>query len=510
MLHTIGAGYSFVRRAPGSISSSILFNIPHFDYTASGYTNGTRREGSRRRALATAPAERSSDTARTHSRAQPRAGMVLKPLRPAMVAQLVLLAAAAIQAVSLGGDDPSRRLSITIADNGSFAIRVAGHEHPWLTSAPSMLETRPLLLTERRKLSGTDELGAWKADVFAAAGDTRVEAMIRQYPGRGVITFDITLPDGARNAQPTKFNVSLRESSGPPMLSFPAFAWTNNSLLPELGLMTIQGDQIGTTPQTWGSEGERPSNVGRAGGPFVIFADPRDQAVAICPLTHFSAAVSHLDADTWRWGPSAEIESLPPGFTHRTLLVLGPEGATDAWERMGAALQAMHPDATAGRAEAQARDLNINVLSYYTDAGDEYGDGLAAEKLAEVIATSQLPFGLVQLDDWSHATNRSHPVNCGCLESWTANPQFFGDAGWVGFANKTGLPLDLYLPGAGLCPNAGENHYGIETLIGGDGGGVDDNTFFVPIPADASRFFASLVAQGLANGMGRCQSGDRL
>ena len=427
-----------------------------------------------------------------------RAGsmMALPPPLPL----LLLLTAPALAAA-----EPPR-LSVTVADDGSFTVGLGSGGKPWLASAPSTLGARSLVLGERRELSGTDELGAWEADAFMSttAGDTRVEALIRRYPSRGAITFDITLPDGARNVRPTPFNVSLRETAGPPMLSFPAFAWANSSsLLPELGLMTIQGDQIGITPQTWGSEGQRPANVGRAGGPFVLYEDPRKAAVALCPLTHFSAAVSHLGTDdTWRWGPSAEITSLPAGFTHRTLLVLGPQGATDAWERMGATLKALHPKATTARVAAQAADLNVNVLSYYTDAGDEYGAGLAAEKLAHVITSAKLPFGLVQLDDWSHATNRSHPVNCGCLENWTADPQFFGDSGWPGFVNTTGLPLALYLPGAGLCPSAGEKHYGIQTLIGGDGGGADDATFFVPTPEDAARFFAALMAQGLANGMG--------
>ena len=112
---------------------------------------------------------------------------------------------------------------------------------------------------------------------------------------------------------------------------------------------------------------------------------------------------------------------------------------------MGKALQSLHPAATAARLTTQAADLNINTLSYYTDAGDEFLNGADSHLIADVIKSGDVPYGLVQLDDWSHATNASHPVNCGCLQNWTDNPSWFGEGGWLGFAKTVGLPLALYL-----------------------------------------------------------------
>ena len=66
--------------------------------------------------------------------------------------------------------------------------------------------------------------------------------------------------------------------------------------------------------------------------------------------------------------------------------MLGPEGFTDAWERMGAAVKAMFPGAAAARAKAQAADLNLNVLSYYTDAGDEFTSGASRSFAARTLA----------------------------------------------------------------------------------------------------------------------------
>lgn len=430
---------------------------------------------------------------------------------------LYVLAAASLrlpvvaQSEAAGVPDGLRVDVSTTSDGGcGFTVSVAGR--PWLVSTTSSLfaghAEHPVALGSHRKTTGADELGSWAADLFTGtAGGTRVSAAVRHYAG--FATFDVTLPDGASGTQRSAFNVSVRDLGGAvaPVIDFPSFDFADNaSALPSLGALTIQGDQIGTTPWTWGSEGQLPGNSGRGGGPFVLFDDPRNAAVAICPLTHFHTAVSHLDGakSAWRWGPSGELTSLPPGFTHRTLLVLGPQGVTDAFERMGKALQALHPAAAAARRDSQAKDLNLNVLSYYTDAGDEFLNGMPAAQLAEVIHDAHAPFGLVQLDDWFHATNTSHPDNCGCLENWTGNPRWFEQAsgGVRGFADAAGLPLALYLPAAGLCPGAGEAHFNISTLRGGDGGGSSDTVFFVPTPADSPKFFTELMAQGLSEGMG--------
>ena len=75
-------------------------------------------------------------------------------------------------------------------------------------------------------------------------------------------------------------------------------------------------------------------------------------------------------------------------------------------------------------ATAQAADPNVNLLSYYTDAGDAYMNGAKGRVLAAAIAQPGLPYGLVQLDDWSHASTGG--PNCGCLSRWAANERYFG------------------------------------------------------------------------------------
>ena len=121
---------------------------------------------------------------------------------------------------------------------------------------------------------------------------------------------------------------------------------------------------------SWSSEGGLPPSAGCGGGPFVLYEDPRLAALALSPLTNFAAAVSYFNASSgaWRWGPSGEVAALPPGFAHRTLLVLGPEGLSSAWQQMGAALQQLNAAASEARRAAQDADPNLRLAAHRTAA----------------------------------------------------------------------------------------------------------------------------------------------
>lgn len=180
-----------------------------------------------------------------------------------------------------------------------------------------------------------------------------------------------------------------------PGLSFPLFEMpdkTQPNSRADLGWLTITGDQSGRASWGWFEDGETPPQAGRGAGPVVLYADPRQTAVAISPLTHVAAAVNHYigtnqstEGGLWRWGPSGELNSLPAGFRHRTLLVLGAHGVTDAWSAMGGTLQALQPGVAEARRAVQERDPNVNLLSFYTDAGDAYMSGASAELLVQSV-----------------------------------------------------------------------------------------------------------------------------
>ena len=312
------------------------------------------------------------------------------------------------------------------------------------------------------------------------------------------------MPDGATGTQRASPNTTNWLSYGdvPPIVDFPSFSWGESE--GDLGFLTISGDQVADAVWSWSSEGGLPPSAGCGGGPFVLYEDPRLAALALSPLTNFAAAVSHFNASSgaWRWGPSGEVAALPPGFAHRTLLVLGPEGLSSAWRQMGAALQQLNAAASEARRAAQDADPNLRVLSYYTDAGTEFTDGATAAELFRVIeAARDVPFRLVQLDDWAHQSTCR--VDCGGLSRWAGDPSWFPQ-GWGGFSSNVSLPLALYLPGAGLCPGAGREFFNVSTLKG------DGWQFELPAPADALSFFSQIMAGGLAQGMGRTLEVDFL
>jgi len=425
---------------------------------------------------------------------------LLRLLRLLLLPLLLLLAPGALAAPA--------QLSVETTPSGAFTLLVDGR--PWLASAPSALfaagAERALQLGNRSASAGADALGAWTAETWTgAAGGTRVEAAVRVYAARNAATFDVTLPDGARGTQRAAPNTTgwLEYGDAPPVVDFPAFAW-GDALLPDLGLLTIAHDQVADAAWSWRSEGGLPPSAGRGSGPFVVYGDPRATAIAISPLTNFAAAVNFFNASApsaWRWGPSGELTALPPGFSHRTLVVLGAEGLSSAWQAMGAALQQMNASAAAARRAAQDADLNLRALSYYTDAGDMFYAGATADELARVVKAADAPFALVQLDDWAHQSTCR--VDCGGLSRWAGDEHFFpGD--WANFSAEVGLPLALYLPGAGLCPGAGRKYFNVSTLEGGGG------TFESPTPADAPSFFAQIMQGGLAQGMGRTLEVDFL
>ena len=401
-----------------------------------------------------------------------------------------------------GGAAGAAALSVATTPGGAFTVLVGGQ--PWLASVPSSLfaggADHAVQLGNRAPSSGADALGAWEAETWSgAAAGVRIEVAVRVYAAIGAVTFDVALPDGAQSTQRAAPNTTawLDYGDAAPIIDWPAFAWSDGQ--PDLGFLTIIHDQVGDAVWSWRSEGGQPPSAGRGSGPVVVYADPRAAAVAICPLTNFASAVNFVNASAgaapiaWRWGPSGELTSLPPGFAHRTLLVLGPEGLTSAWQQMGAGLQLLNASAAAARRAVKDADLNLRALSYYTDAGTKYTSGATAAELTKVIKAARAPFGLVQLDDWAHQSECR--VDCGGLSRWAGDTHWF-PAGWAGFSSEVGLPLALYLPGAGLCPGAGRKFFNVSTLEGGGG------TFESPTPADAPSFFAQIMSGGLAQGMG--------
>jgi hypothetical protein len=58
--------------------------------------------------------------------------------------------------------------------------------------------------------------------------------------------------------------------------------------------------------------------------------------VMVSPLANFTDAAHAAHAQMWRHGPNGRLTSLPPGYTHTTLLVAsasGPTATIGAWRK---------------------------------------------------------------------------------------------------------------------------------------------------------------------------------
>ena len=77
------------------------------------------------------------------------------------------------------------------------------------------------------------------------------------------------------------------------------------------------------------------------GGPVVLFRQGnRSDTLVVSPLDNLKSVVHTLrkdsgDGGAWETGVNSEIESLPPGFMHRTLITFGSGGITAAMTEWG-------------------------------------------------------------------------------------------------------------------------------------------------------------------------------
>jgi hypothetical protein len=179
-----------------------------------------------------------------------------------------------------------------------------------------------------RRRSGSDGLGAWQ-EVDAR---TKAEvAGIRVYEDAPVVLFR-----------------EKRLTEGKNEDVFPEFA-----ALPA-GLMEF----------SYGVRTFAPYEFGQLGGegPWVLF-DRQRQTMVLSPADHFLVAdMTNGPGGVKAGGLDAKITTLPKGFEHETLLVLG-KGITSTLDAWGSALQQMNGK----QPIANDADVVLNQFGYWTD-----------------------------------------------------------------------------------------------------------------------------------------------
>lgn len=462
-------------------------------------------------------------------------------------------------------------LHTEVTQEGGFALRVGRSNQTWLSSAPLRVFLngrwhRPHHSTQRasadgmlRRMStvrsrgyGPAPLGGFSCtNVTWQAGDgidaVRMHTSVQVYDATSAVIFTSELPYGASgtNASNPKYPptwqphaarssdtaqhsntephgvrlpnnsiVSRYYNSGiyPPSIAFPAFSSAaNDSLLPSSKFVTWSDCQL---PSLHGINITDSLQGLLTSAPVLLFDD--DYTMVISPLDNFKSVVhtnkqptSAQDYGAWETGVSSEIQALPVGFSHRTLVFVGSShGVTATMMEWGQMIQQLKKTDRS----LVLMDPAVNFLSYWTDNGafyygDAWGDAGGGGKLVNESSMRAVAAGLKQqglltatriwqLDDWFYPGPPSVYVHC--VSNWTLKPPAFTSTlGELSKAVET--PWLLYVPffcgdGAGGNVYQQLGYHFVQSVEG-------HAQFAEPHPDDSERFYNMLFDYGLANGL---------
>jgi hypothetical protein len=323
---------------------------------------------------------------------------------PAVLSAVFCTASAFARALSI----ENAVARVTFLDGGEY--RVYSSDAHWVLDGE--LSERPTSMTSR---SGADALGAWQ-EVDARTG-TGIAA-IRVYRDAPVVLFRDERTRASENRH-----------------VFPDF----HALPP--GLMEL-GYGVNTFARyRFGSLG--------AQGPWVLF-DKERKTMVLSPADHFLAAgMTDAPGDADAGGIDPAITSVPAGFRHTTLLVLGTgvRGTLDAW---GHTLQVLNGK----RPVPDDADVLLSKFGYWTDNGASYyykfvpslgyeGTLLAVRDAYRMLG---VPIAYMQLDSWWYPKEKGNSLAAMTVNGETvyrADPEIFPQ-GLRAFHQEIGLPLIVH------------------------------------------------------------------
>jgi len=194
-----------------------------------------------------------------------------------------------------------------------------------------------------------------------------------------------------------------------------------------------------------------PYEFGKLGpeGPWTFF-DKQDHAMILSPADHFLVSAMEAQSDgTATSGIVSEIQQIPAGFTHGTLIAAGT-GINRVFSIWGSALLAL------GGKQRPANDANVTLarLGYWTDNRTTYYYkfdpklGYAGTLLAvrDEFNKLGLPLGYLQLDSWFYPKGPDSRWNEGGSTLEYGEDEYRADRtlfpqGIEAFQRDLGLPL---------------------------------------------------------------------
>src|SRR5215471_3767123 len=330
-----------------------------------------------------------------------------KARRPAFSALLLgavfLLLCSRTSAASL--NEPATGLTVTVGQDGGYSVST--DIPPWTLSG-----TLGNTVGNIQTGAGSDNLGAYQQISFAYFDGAPRVASIKLYHGRPVVLFSVTYNALAPNSNP-----------------FPAF----NRYPVSLRHLTYDGQFASQSFDQWGPT-----------SPWAFF-DSVGNTVIMSPASDFMVAQTSLGSDgTIACGINRDINFLPQGFTHQTLLAFG-KGIGQTFSGWGSALMGLQ-----GKSRiAGDADVTLESLGYWTDNGAYYyyryepslgyqGTLLA---LGDYFRRESIPVKYFQVDSWWYPKGPdAHWTQGDGIYQYVAHQQVF-PAGLAQFQSTLGLPL---------------------------------------------------------------------
>ena len=292
----------------------------------------------------------------------------------------------------------------SVSSNGSWSVYVPNPS--WNFTGQLGAGTRSL-----RNNRGTDQLGAFEEVAFEySVGSSSRSASIRVYPESPVVLFLVTCSAACPNTSP-----------------FPTFSsWPQISHL-SYSNQFAEPDYVNLPSES----------------PWVFFDGAANSFILSSASDFMTSAVSRTAANTITSGISAQIATLPAGFSHQTILAFGT-GINATFDQWGAALTTL----SGKQRPSNDADPLLKSVSYWTDNGATYyynpGGSSYADTLQSVKAEFNLKgirLGSLQLDSWWYPKG---PDNNWSSHSgiWTydASPSLFPQ-GLAAFQNALGTSL---------------------------------------------------------------------
>ena len=334
-----------------------------------------------------------------------------RPFRPGIVRLAAFVAAAVLSALPAAARTVTAQnaeVHASFSSNGTYQLHCL--QTHW--DLQGSLPVNPAALAVK---SGSDALGAW-TEVDATTSN-RV-AIIRVYQQQPVVLF-----------------LDRRTHSAPNRHPFPQFA----ALPPGLeqfsyGVNTFAHYQFG--------------KLG-AQGPWVLF-DARRNAMVLSPADHFLVAdMKAIPGGKVSSGVDPQIKTLPAGFEHGTLLVLG-HGIDQTLTAWGQALETRN-----GKQPVPSdADVLLNKFGYWTDHYAtyyyKYEQSLGYEGTLVAVRNAYqklgVPIAYMQLDSWWYPKQKGNSLAAMAVNGATvyrADPKIF-PKGLHAYRQQLGLPFVVH------------------------------------------------------------------